>query len=184
MPSPHAAPDASAAEAVLPEAEPVQLAASERASAPVPSGKSEPAALLPRPILSAAWLQRLGEMAPRAVAGAWQTVRLALGGADGELTVSTRRDEDRVSVAVQFSDPRLRTLAAEHVDRLQGALESRYDADVDLSFAQDEGRPSQEGTPEPAPALHSPASPTATEAAESARTDRPARPLGRNEWVG
>ncbi len=165
------------------EADPVQAATSDRA-APASTAKSESAPSLPRPVLSAAWLQRLSDLAPRAAAGSWQTVRLSLGEGEGELTVQARRDDERVAVTVQFSDPRLRSLAADHAERLLSALEARYDADVDLSFAEHDGSPSREDSPEGERALPSPSRTASSEPAQQTAGSTPTLSTGRNEWIG
>ena len=137
---------------------------------------------MPRPILSAAWLQKLGEAAPRAVAGTWHVVQLSLGEGDGEMTVKARRDDERVHVAIAFTDPQLRTLAAEQADRLQSALEARYGTDVDLSFS--DGDREQPGARRDEPGAPRPrlSAPTTANAPTGARP--PSRPGTLNEWVG
>ncbi len=164
------------------ESDHTQPPTSERTAAPLSSAKSEPVTL-PRPILSAAWLQRLGEMTPRALDGMWQTVRLALGDGDGELTVSTRRDDERIAVTISFSDPRLRALAADHAERLQGALETRYDADVDLSFSEHDGGASHEQSADAEQTLRSFVQPTSTPGAEQ-DTEHTPLSTGHHEWIG
>lgn len=173
-------PDAPATESDL-----IQTIAPDRTASLASPTKSEGATPLPRPVLSAAWLQRLSEMLPRAVAGTWQTVRLALGDGDGELTVSARRDDDRIAVTIQFSDPRLRVLAADHAERLQGALEARYDTDVDLSFAESDSGSSHEQTPESDPhPRNSTGRSGPAEAAEQPAASKPMHPAARHEWIG
>ncbi len=136
----------------------------------------------PRLALSAAWLQKLGEAAPRAIAGAWQTVRVSLGEGEGEVTVQAQREDEHVRVALGFSDPALRTVMTEQSDRLQSALEARYGTDVDLSFTdgrQDDGSASPERQPAPA----SGSAPRRTADAD-ALPPAPVRTGAHNEWVG
>ena len=133
-------------------------------------------------MLSAAWLQKLGEMVPRAASGAWQSVQVSLGENEGNLTVQARRDEDRVQVAIRFTDPTLRALATEHADRLQSTLEARYGADVDLSFGA--GGQDSEAADDDGPRFH-PSPRTAGDTAEPAPTPTAApRSGGAREWVG
>jgi hypothetical protein len=158
-------------------------ATSASGTTPAPGLRGE-AAAFSRPVLSAAWLQKLGEAAPRAAAGTWQSVQLSLGEGDGELTVRARRDEERVRVAIGFSDPNLRLLATEQADRLQSALEARYGTDVDLSFTDGEreqaGERGEPGLPRATQRAD------ATDATDAAPSHAPARsrPGSSNEWVG
>lgn len=142
-------------------------------------------ATLPRPILSAAWLQKLGEAAPHAAAGTWQSVQLSLGEGDGELTVQAQRDEERVRVAIGFSDPHLRLLATEQADRIQSALEARYGTDVDLSFTDGEReQPGERGEPGGLPQHPTSRRATAADAPTPATTSARSHPGTHNEWVG
>lgn len=122
-------------------------------------------------------------MVPRAT-GTWQTVRLSLGEGDGEMTVKTRRDEERIAVTVQFSDPRLRSLATDQADRLLGALEARYEADVDLSFAEREGEPEQDHAPDGEHPARPPHKPAPADLTQPITGTNPAPSAGRNEWIG
>lgn len=147
------------------------------------SGTRTESVTLPRPVLSAAWLQKLGEAAPPAAAGTWQVVQLSLGEGEGDLTVRARRDEDRVHVSVGFSDPQLRALASDQADRLQSALEARYGADVDLSFTDGEGRePEERGAPHAAPRGTS--APSDAESAAPSHAPARSRPGTHHEWIG
>lgn len=65
----------------------------------------------------------------------WQVLEMQLEEGDGTMTIRTQRTDERVSVSVAFSDPSLRALAAAQADRLQDALQTRYDQHVDLSLS-------------------------------------------------
>ena len=172
-----------AAAADAPEATPeVASARATTGPASTPGTRTESVAF-PRPILSAAWLQKLGEVAPQAAAGTWHVVQLSLGEGDGDLTVRARRDEDRVHVSVGFSDPQLRALASDQADRLQSALEARYGADVDLSFTDGEGRePEERG--ESHATRPGTSAPSDAESAAPSRAPAHSRPGTHHEWIG
>ncbi len=86
--------------------------------------------------VSAAWLKTLMENGIRLEASTdgWSSLTLQLGDDDGTMTIDARRQEDRVAVHVNFSDPTLRSTAAQHIDRLEEALRAQYETAVDLSL--------------------------------------------------
>jgi hypothetical protein len=105
------------------------------------------------------------------------------------MTVRARREEEKVSVSVNFTDPQLRALAESNADRLQEALREQYDSQVDLSLTSDGagesngGREDSRGSRGTAPAKAS----TSSEAAaprDRARAARAALAGARNEWIG
>ena len=116
----------------------------------------------------------------------WDVLEMTLDGGDGTVTVEARREEDRVAVAVGFSDPSLRALASAHADRIQEALQAEFGSEVDLSFSK-EGASQQEErhafrqaesrSARPAPSHANAAAATEPLSARGPRSD------GHREWV-
>lgn len=90
--------------------------------------------------VSAAWLKTLMDSGIRfsTTDDGWNTLTLRLGEQDGTMTVDARREDDRISVHVAFSDPTLRATATQQIDRLEEALRSHYDMAVDLSLGDND----------------------------------------------
>lgn len=118
----------------------------------------------------------------------WKTLELQLDDGHGTMTVRARRDEEKVSVAVSFSDPNLRSLAEANAQRLQQVLQSEYESPVDFSLLSD----GTGGSPEQDPGASSrgveriPEDATVGNSTDG-RVQNAARPLvagARNEWIG
>ncbi|ARA94781.1 hypothetical protein AWN76_017560 [Rhodothermaceae bacterium RA] len=107
--------------------------ASSAPARPAPSGEGRPAHHLP---MTAAQLRASMERVTGGVnlSNGWQVLEMRLDEGDGTMTIRTHRTDERVAVSVAFSDPSLRALAATQADRLQEALQARYDQQVDLSL--------------------------------------------------
>lgn len=110
----------------------------------------------------------------------WNSVTMRLGEEDGTMTVRTRREDGAVAVHVVFSDPNLRAMAAQQIDRLEAVLQKQYDTSIDLSLSdaganangqRDDERTSADGG-------------RATLSPQNESTASPRRSLwARNEWV-
>ncbi|MEX2400068.1 MAG: hypothetical protein WD423_04800 [Rhodothermales bacterium] len=86
-----------------------------------------------------AWLRSLLAQSTRSLSlsQGWKSIEVQLEDGMGTMTVRARRGDDGVAVSVHFSDPNLRSLAETNVQRLQEALRSEYEANVDLSLMSD-----------------------------------------------
>ena len=119
----------------------------------------------------------------------WKVLEMKLDEGQGTMTVRARRDEEKVSITVNFSDPQLRALAADQADRLQETLRAQYQTDVDFSLMNDnaghshpDGRPSQGGGSDANGGAIGRSQPLS--GAERARATRAALAGARNEWIG
>lgn len=134
-----------ALEGVLSEVKPSRTAPTSRTAAPGASQAN-----------MNAWMKTLMNQPARAFAlnNGWQVLQVQLEDGQGSLTVSARRDDDSVAVSVGFTDAALRGQAAVHAGRIQDALQTQYQAQVDFSLQDDtqgqssrdrsnSGRPSQ-----------------------------------------
>ena len=120
----------------------------------------------------------------------WKVLEMKLDEGQGTMTVRARRDEEKVSITVNFSDPQLRALAAEQADRLQETLRAQYQTDVDFSLMSDnagqshaDDRRSQGGGSSDANAGAAGRTEPLS-GAERARATRAALAGARNEWIG
>ena len=98
---------------------------------------------------NAEWARLLGEgpLRLQEFENGWKSVDIQLAEGEGTVNVRARRDEDRVAVAVAFSDPALRQAAAADANRLREILQQQYGTRVDLTLTGDSaGR--QFGAPE------------------------------------
>lgn len=86
-----------------------------------------------------AWMKTLMNQPARAFAlnNGWQVLQVQLEDGQGSLTVSARRDDDRMSVSVGFTDAALRGQAAVQAGRIQDALQAQYETQVDFSLHDD-----------------------------------------------
>ena len=138
--------------------------------------------------LPVAWLRAVLDQPLRSLApgAAWQSLQIQLDDGEGTLTIQTRRDDDRVSVAVGFSDGHLRGLASASADRIQAVLQEHFGASVDLSLTSDGSgdapRDDRDSRSAPRPTAHSDGVTAPRRAAASPSRTR----LGgsRHEWVG
>lgn len=121
----------------------------------------------------------------------WKVIEMKLEEGQGTMTVRARRDDEKIAISVNFTDPQLRALALENADRLQESLRSQYQTDVDFSLMSDNGAGqseaswsdgSQEGRSRPDGVGATPAEPMS--AADRARAARAAMIGARNEWIG
>lgn len=150
-------------------------AATARAAQPAAAARSS---------MQAAWLRAMMEQPQGALttAAGWSSLTIKLDDTDGTMTVEARRDERHVAVQVSFSDPNLRSIAAQNIERLEAALRQQYDASVDLSLTSDgQGGDGHQQTSDNRPLHRQHAVQDSSTAVRSAR----AVPLGATrEWVG
>lgn len=153
------------------------LAAAARAETPPSLQRTLPVAWL-RAVLD----QPLRSLTPGA---ARQSLRISLDDGEGTLTIETRRDNDRVSVAVAFSDGHLRSLASASVDRIHAVLQEHFGASVDLSLTSDGSGDAPPDSHDGRDASHSmPRADLAAPARTAASPSRARHGGGRHEWVG
>lgn len=109
-----------------------------------PAAPSQP--LLARPAAAAAWLrsilahhgQEMGNV------GGWQVLNVKLDDEQGHVTVKARREEEKVSISVGFTDPVTRAMVQANAQRIEQTLEAQYQTSVDLSFftgSEEQGGP-------------------------------------------
>ena len=138
----------------------------------------------PRSSMQAAWLRAMMEQPQGALttAAGWSSLTIKLDDTDGTMTVEARRDERHVAVQVSFSDPNLRSIAAQNIERLEAALRQQYDASVDLSLTSDgHGGGEEKQTSGSRPLHRHNAAQDSSTAVKTARSV----PLGATrEWVG
>lgn len=96
-----------------------------------------------QPFLSAAWRRAIHNGNPRSyrLENGWHVLTMELDEEKSQMTVKTRSSDDKVSVSVGMTDPKLRSLVAANTDRLQAALRTEYEADIDFSLTGDDGQP-------------------------------------------
>ena len=134
--------------------------------------------------MQAAWLRAMMEQPQGALttAAGWSSLTIKLDDTDGTMTVEARRDERHVAVQVSFSDPNLRSIAAQNIERLEAALRQQYDASVDLSLTSDGQGSGEEKQTSGSRPLHR--HNTAQDSSTAVKTARSV-PLGATrEWVG
>lgn len=139
---------------------------------------------------TAAWLQSIlsNGLKSETLDKGWRVIEMQLGEGQGTMTVRARRDDDKVSIAVTFSDPQLRNLAAENLDRLQHVLRDQYETTVDFSLTSDHAGDTPQRRDD-APTAHE-ASPDrvpradAVSTLESVHAARTVLAGARNEWIG
>jgi|GEM_PF-5317213 len=105
---------------------------------------------VPRGAVQAAWLRSLLDQASRPLSNrnGWKMLEMKLDDGEGTMTVKTRREADHVAVAVAFSDPKLRDLAHQNMERLHEALKQQYETAVELSLTHDDsGAHQRQGSP-------------------------------------
>jgi hypothetical protein len=119
----------------------------------------------------------------------WKVLEMQLEEGQGTMTVRARRDEEKVSIAVTFSDPQMRALAAENADRLRETMREQYETMVDFSLSSDGADESpQQG--DDAPRRHDATSSRTQRTTEAVSTTdravatRAALAGARNEWIG
>lgn len=120
----------------------------------------------------------------------WKVLEMKLDEGQGTMTVRARRDEDKVTISVNFTDPQLRAMAIEQTDRLQETLRAQYSMQVDFSLMNDNTGHSRHGKDDTgrgggrsAEALPSTRA-HAVSSADRARATRAALVGARNEWIG
>lgn len=139
---------------------------------------------------TAAWLQSIlsNGLTSESLEKGWRVIEMQLEEGQGTMTVRARRDEDKVSIAVTFSDPQLRNLAAENLDRLQHVLRDQYETTVDFSLTSDDAgdKPQRRYDAPTARDTSLDRAPRA-DAVSTLGSGRAARALlagARNEWIG
>jgi len=165
---------------------------SERAAASTATASLETLRRTGRPFhgTNAAWMNALlsDRLGALSVDEGWKVLEMQLEDGQGTMTVRARRDEDNVSIAVTFSDPQMRALAAENVDRLRETLRHQYEASVDLSLMSDgAGEAPHERNHESRGRAASPIRDLRAETvsmAVRASATRAALAGARNEWIG
>ena len=145
-------------------------------------------AVLPPLMRNAAWMQVLLTYTERIVQlERGQALEVMLADGSGTMHIRAQRESDHVAIAVHFSDPALRTLAANHADRIQEALQAQYQTAVQLSLTGGESQPGKQHafaeTPQNGTALAGPAS-TPASGAPSTPPSRAIRPGSTYEWIG
>lgn len=145
---------------------------------------SRPAAMLQRGQAMGEWVRSLlqkngGQVSTR---NGWNVLEMKLEGDNGSVTIRTRREDDRMSVAVGFTDPQLRAVAQANLVELKEVLQAHYASNVDFSLSGD-GSGGQD------PREHAPGSGPAGRSHESngraeARKARSAHPGSSREWIG
>jgi len=145
-------------------------------------------AVLPPLMRNAAWMQVLLTYTERIVQlERGQALEVMLADGSGTMHIRAQRESDHVAIAVHFSDPALRALAANHADRIQEALQAQYQTAVQLSLTGGESQPGKQHafaeTPQNGTALAGPAS-TPASGAPSTPPSRAIRPGSTYEWIG
>ena len=104
---------------------------------------------------------------------------------DGSLTIKTKQEDDRMAVSVNFTDPRLRSLASASAQQIQNVLQSQYNTTVDLSLMSD-GNGSAEGELSDGAGGNGSSAPHAETDADASDSTSSRAPLfgGQHEWVG
>jgi hypothetical protein len=138
--------------------------------------------------LPLAWLRSVttGPLRLQDLENGWKSLELQLPEGNGTVTVRARREEEKVAVAVGFSDPALRSMAAASIDRLRELLQDQYGTKVDFSLMDGGSSDRQQHAPgQPA------AKPTASNGSAHGTSVpppevKPATTPGRSrhEWVG
>ena len=138
----------------------------EHSSASIQHPNSAESLLSARPGAAAAWLHKVLNRHQHAfdVVDGWQVMDMKLEGDRGGVTIKTRREDDRVSVSVSFTDPMLAAQMQANVQRIEQVLQNQYEASVSLSFesggeneASAQREPQRDaGTPGDRPASASP----------------------------
>lgn len=137
---------------------------------------------VPRTVVTAAWLRAMMDQGLRVHTEpeGWNSVTMRLGDEDGTMTVRTKREDGAMTIHVAFSDPALRALATQHVERLEAVLSEQYDSLIDLSLsdagAEADGRSANDG-----PAHTAERVTLLTEQNTTTPTRR--APWARHEWV-
>jgi hypothetical protein len=167
--------------------------ASEKASTPASLASLDSARRTGRPLHAgnAAWLNSLlsDRLGTLSVNEGWKVLEMQLEEGQGTMIVRARRDEEKVSIAVTFSDPQMRALAAENADRLRETMREQYETMVDFSLSSDGADESpQQG--DDAPRRHDATSSRTQRTTEAVSTTdravatRAALAGARNEWIG
>ncbi|MEX1055959.1 MAG: hypothetical protein WED81_08000, partial [Rhodothermales bacterium] len=136
-----------------------------------------------------AWLRSmLGEtLGSMVLDNGWKVIEMSLDEGQGTMTVKARREEDRVSVSLSFTDPQLRALAETNSGRLHDLLQERYESNVDFSLMSDGAgnspRRRDEARSNGQMTTISGAVDTVA-SVEKSRISRVALAGARNEWVG
>ncbi len=68
----------------------------------------------------------------------WKVLEMRLDSGDGNMTIKVLREEEAVSVSVQFSDDNLRAHAESQASKILESLREQYGKDVSFSFAERE----------------------------------------------
>ncbi|CAM3321514.1 hypothetical protein [Rhodothermus bifroesti] len=144
--------------------------------------------VLPHAIRSAAWIQVLFAYSERIVQlERGKALEVTLADGSGTMHIRAQRETDRVTVAVHFSDPTLRALAAAHADRIQEALQAQYQTAVQLSLtggeSQSRGWQTFTEASENGTTLAGEVSAPASEASPTSPS-RAMRPGSTYEWIG
>ncbi len=143
--------------------------------------------VVPKSVVSAAWLQSLLDPTSGVHTGAdgWKMLEMKLDDGDGTMTIRTRREAEHVVVSVGFSDPRVRDLAQQNMDRLHEALNQQYETAVDFSLDHDQSG-SNENDRHPSRRITKDAriAREASKATETASSPELVRAGARHVWVG
>lgn len=120
----------------------------------------------------------------------WKVLEMKLDEGQGTMTVRARRDEDKVTISVNFTDSHLRALATEQADRLQETLRAQYATQVDFSLMNDNAGHSQQQQNQASSGGDrsvddsSPLRTHSVSGADRARATRAALIGASNEWIG
>jgi hypothetical protein len=118
----------------------------------------------------------------------WQVLEMTLDNGDGTMTIKARRDADRMSIAVGFSDPQLRTMAVANEERLRQALQQQYETAVDLSLdskSQDRSFRRRENQPDrPISGVQKGGSLSSTGPEHTTASHAPVHAGAKHVWVG
>lgn len=180
-----AAAQESSNESVETDAIPVHDRLRSQEAAPAPRAAGE--APSSRPVYSSAWVRNMLQQSARtfSLEDGWKVMEMQLEEGSGTMTVKTRRDENRVSVSVGFTDTALRTMVMANVDRLQQTLQAHYQSDVDLSLLGGGNGGGGDQTHENGKqGLGGSAQNSAAPAADLGRSTRTVLSGATNEWIG
>lgn len=141
---------------------------------------------VPKKAVPAAWLRAVMSNARRITAtdDGWKVLEMDLDEGDGTVTIKARRDDAGVAVSVGFSDPSLRALAEAQAQRLQEALQSRYETAVDFSFFSGGSNQSHERQATEARSAHGGIASGGMDSLDGERARAVLPPGTTYEWVG
>lgn len=145
---------------------------------------SRPAAMVHRGQAMGEWIRSLLQknVGQATIRNGWNVLEIKLEGDDGSVTIRTRREEDRMAVAVGFTDPQLRAIAQANMAELKDVLQAHFASDVDFSLS---GEGSDGQNPREQSSGAGPSGPSQeTTGRSEARRARVALPGSSREWIG